>query len=692
MSLINYNPFRILGLPITASEREIAKQINTLATYAEMGKTKSFDADLPFLPAVERTPEVIEESKKKIEQSESKLLHSLFWFWKNNSADELALELLKEGNTAKAIEIWEKSVFTNRNKIYKPVVLFKNLIRQKTTWSELDNEDHFLHKNEDEYLIERKKETSSSIPTVSADLNYNDNWTIEVDTEWKDGTDNIGYGIIFGREGGSYYMFDISANGYFCFSKNIDWVFNKIIPWKESVAIENWASNHIMIKKIESQLDFYINGIKVDSVPSEPFFGKYFGFKVMNNQKVSFRNFKFCKLIEDEIYGEGINVTAKNFSSLKNLSTLYLILAANDGTFQIDYFRKGIALAKNFFTTENIEDYSRLIAGEKYSYNSETILHFYISGIIELLGNYIEKSGGISINQLLNAFSTFPVEARQFLNSRFVSKQIQNIEKEIEIAESERKRSRSTTIQTGQKLVINTKKDIEFLKNVLGESDFQYSITGDKLSSAIIQCGIDAFNSCKLQDGEIDYPKAIQSEELYLNEYEFANKIAVSEIAKKKAKDNLDSCKQYIKNKVYHTCWFCGEGTPEKESVFEVTIYEVTLRLLGSVNYSYVPISIPRCKECKNFHRFIFDFDEFPEPDSFGNAGIFSLMLYFAAVILSFLYFILGHSISWLLITIIKIIKPNKAKIKRTNNATIKDFPLLRKKLNDGWQFDKPKA
>ena len=108
MNLINNNPYRILGLPITASEREIARQINSLATYAEMGKVKSLDTDFPFLPIVERTPFAIEEAKKQIEQTESKLLYSLFWFWKNNSVDEIAFEVLKEGNTEKAIAIWGK--------------------------------------------------------------------------------------------------------------------------------------------------------------------------------------------------------------------------------------------------------------------------------------------------------------------------------------------------------------------------------------------------------------------------------------------------------------------------------------------------------------------------------------------------------------------------------------------------------
>jgi hypothetical protein len=53
-------------------EREIAKQVNSLATYAEMGKTKILDTDFLYLPPVERSSNTIEEAKKQIEQDESK--------------------------------------------------------------------------------------------------------------------------------------------------------------------------------------------------------------------------------------------------------------------------------------------------------------------------------------------------------------------------------------------------------------------------------------------------------------------------------------------------------------------------------------------------------------------------------------------------------------------------------------------
>ncbi|MEO5675164.1 MAG: hypothetical protein ABIQ74_11015 [Chitinophagales bacterium] len=202
MNLITNNPFRILYLPITASEKEIAKQINMLATYAEMGKAMSCEADYSFLSPINRTSENIEEAKKKIEQSESKLLYSLFWFWQNNPVDELALHLLKENNTESAIRIWEKAALASKNKVLKPVVTNENLIASSSHFSNTDDEDHLLQKNENEYIVERKKEDSYFIPTAFFELNFEDNWTIECDTSWIDGVDNESYGIVFGREKG----------------------------------------------------------------------------------------------------------------------------------------------------------------------------------------------------------------------------------------------------------------------------------------------------------------------------------------------------------------------------------------------------------------------------------------------------------------------------------------------------------
>ena len=113
MNAITSNPYRILGLLSNSNERELQKQISIIKRYAEIGKSKSFDYDFPFLGDILREQNSIVDASSKIEQAKSKIHYSLFWFISSNRVDELALNYLKENNTDKAIEIWEKLLVDN---------------------------------------------------------------------------------------------------------------------------------------------------------------------------------------------------------------------------------------------------------------------------------------------------------------------------------------------------------------------------------------------------------------------------------------------------------------------------------------------------------------------------------------------------------------------------------------------------
>lgn len=109
MKCIAENPFRILGLPVTATDREIKKQLNKLTAYYEMGKSVAHDTDFPVFSDVVRSPEIITEAAARIELPEQKLFYANFWFWPDNSVDEFVLEVLKEGNVDKAAGLWKKA-------------------------------------------------------------------------------------------------------------------------------------------------------------------------------------------------------------------------------------------------------------------------------------------------------------------------------------------------------------------------------------------------------------------------------------------------------------------------------------------------------------------------------------------------------------------------------------------------------
>jgi len=113
MNAVRENPYRTLGLFGNTSEKELQKQIAIIKRYAEVGKSKSFDYDFPFLGSLIRQQESVTDAASKIEQAHNKVHYSLFWFINTSHIDNAALDHLKESNVDKATEIWEKLLKTN---------------------------------------------------------------------------------------------------------------------------------------------------------------------------------------------------------------------------------------------------------------------------------------------------------------------------------------------------------------------------------------------------------------------------------------------------------------------------------------------------------------------------------------------------------------------------------------------------
>ena len=115
MELVLRNPFRILGLPVTASSREIAKRISDLELFAELGKSKSYPFDLSELGVIDRSLESIKDAARRIELPEMRLFHSLLWFRKGDAVDDLALECLSNFELNEADNLWGKQIDKSEN-------------------------------------------------------------------------------------------------------------------------------------------------------------------------------------------------------------------------------------------------------------------------------------------------------------------------------------------------------------------------------------------------------------------------------------------------------------------------------------------------------------------------------------------------------------------------------------------------
>jgi hypothetical protein len=118
VDLIFDNPFRVLGLSAAASTRDIAKRVSDLETFAELGKHKSFPTDVPSLGKITRTVDAVRAAAKKIEQKESKLYHSFFWFRVGHEVDQLALDAMNAGNYCEAFTAWNAELSKNGARRY----------------------------------------------------------------------------------------------------------------------------------------------------------------------------------------------------------------------------------------------------------------------------------------------------------------------------------------------------------------------------------------------------------------------------------------------------------------------------------------------------------------------------------------------------------------------------------------------
>ncbi|WP_251620138.1 hypothetical protein [Odoribacter lunatus] len=109
MDIIQINPYRLLGIYSNSSTKERIANNNRLKAFLKVGKTISFQLDLPqLLPAINRTTDAVAKAEAKLTLPNEQLRYAQFWFIKITPMDDIAMNHLFAGNIENAISIWEK--------------------------------------------------------------------------------------------------------------------------------------------------------------------------------------------------------------------------------------------------------------------------------------------------------------------------------------------------------------------------------------------------------------------------------------------------------------------------------------------------------------------------------------------------------------------------------------------------------
>ena len=106
---ITNNSFRILGLPVTASKRDIFGRVEEIDTFTAIGQFPEYDSDIRILGDVARDKEATNYAQRALDTKTSKLADVVAWFWAFSELDKLALRAINQGDVDKARTVWSAS-------------------------------------------------------------------------------------------------------------------------------------------------------------------------------------------------------------------------------------------------------------------------------------------------------------------------------------------------------------------------------------------------------------------------------------------------------------------------------------------------------------------------------------------------------------------------------------------------------
>lgn len=175
------------------------------------------------------------------------------------------------------------------------------LFAQKTIFSENFND------NQNKWGIYNNKKASyiiyngKYIMDIGDSLIYDSGVPVNIDTSKNfsitaiamhtTGTDTYGFGLYFGaKDISNYYVFAITANGYYRLCKSTPSAYTCVLNWTASAAIKtgSYVENKLQIVKDGNNWKLMINDQVVTTVPSMSFMGNQIGFNTTATQRVEF--------------------------------------------------------------------------------------------------------------------------------------------------------------------------------------------------------------------------------------------------------------------------------------------------------------------------------------------------------------------------------------------------------------------
>ena len=155
-------------------------------------------------------------------------------------------------------------------------------------WLEDENKVRKLKIRNGKYIFEHKEDEGGYFTWKSVPINQDKDFIIETTLQHISGTDDRGYGLVWGmKDIDNYFAFNISNNGFYRIAKSYNDEWQALVDWTESTYLNNYGGiNKLTVKKSDASLKFYINDNYVNTINFEHFFGNNIGYVIWRNMRI----------------------------------------------------------------------------------------------------------------------------------------------------------------------------------------------------------------------------------------------------------------------------------------------------------------------------------------------------------------------------------------------------------------------
>jgi hypothetical protein len=173
-NLIKNNAYHILGLGISATQKEISKRSKEIINYLKIHDVPIYDLDINFFDDF-RTESAVKKAVQKLQKPKDKIKDFFFWFNISDNTDKQALAEIQTKKYEKALKTWKNELKNNKKSLFykKNIALLLCLLLSEKTnkeqikysislWGELLNSEEFwkafsqTYKRCDEHLASKE--------------------------------------------------------------------------------------------------------------------------------------------------------------------------------------------------------------------------------------------------------------------------------------------------------------------------------------------------------------------------------------------------------------------------------------------------------------------------------------------------------------------------------------------------------